>query len=144
MRDVVGGARADARGERGRADVVQLVGVQRDREAGSPGRGEEWTDVGDVEDALLHERVDRLGELLPRDGREGGARRADEPPALVGVRRRERVRGEVRDRDVDRRLRLRPRDQPQLPQLLLRLQAVAALHLDRRGAELDGIADASP
>src|SRR5437867_820119 len=49
--------------------------------------------------------------------------------------------GEVRDRDIDRGVGLRARQQAQLPELLLGLEAIAALDLDRRGPELGGIAD---
>ena len=53
------------------------------------------------------------------------------------------MRGEVRDRDVDRRDRAGAGDEPKLTQLLGRLEAVATLHLDRRRAELRGVADAA-
>src|SRR5207237_883742 len=59
-------------------------------------------------------------------------------------RRGQRVRGEVRDGDVDGRVRFRACEEPELPQLLVGFESVTALHLDRGGAELDGVTDAAP
>jgi hypothetical protein len=104
--------------------------------------GEERADVVDLEDALLDERVDRLRQILCDDGRDRVGGLTDEAFAIVGIRRGQRVRREVGDRDIDRRIRLRPSEEPKLPELLRGVQTVAALCLDRRRAKLGGIADA--
>src|SRR5207302_6905944 len=105
------------------------------------GRTEQGSDVLDVEDALLDKRIDRLSEALFDDGRDRLRRLADEALAVVGVRRGQRVRREIRHRDVDGRIRLRACEKPKLPQLLAGLETVSAFHLDRRRAELGGVAD---
>src|SRR5206468_8644866 len=93
------------------------------------------------EHTLLDEGVDRLRETLVGDRRDRLGRLTYEALAIVRVRRRQSVRGEVGDRDVDRRIRLRARKQTELPQLLVRIEAVPALHSDRRRAELGGVGD---
>src|SRR5205085_893448 len=105
-------------------------------------RGEERPHVIDVEDALLDERIDRLGELLIDHRRKRADRLSDEPGAIVAERRGKGVRREVRHGDVDRRDRPRAGDQPKLPELFGRLETVPALDLNGRGPELGRVADA--
>ena len=133
--NVVGGARLQANGELGRADVVQLVSVERDREAGRARGLRERPHVVGFEHALLDERVDGLRQALGRDLRNSERRPLDERPPILGAMFWQRVEREVGRRDVDRRVGLGARDDPQLPQLLLGLEAVAALHLDGRCPE---------
>src|SRR5256712_1047454 len=62
--DVVRRARADPRRERGGTDVVQLIGVEGDREAGLLRPREERTDLVDAADTLPDEGAPRLPEPL--------------------------------------------------------------------------------
>src|SRR5207253_3756924 len=141
---MISGAGVHPRGKHRRAYIVQLVGMHRHREAGLLRRTEEWTNVVHIEHTFLHERIDRLCEVPVDDRRDRVRRVADEPLAIVGVRRRQRVRGEIRDGDIDRGIGLRACEEAELAQLLVRFQAVAALHLDGRRAELHRVADAPP
>src|SRR5207247_2454008 len=84
---------------------------------------------GDARGAL-DERVARLRDRLADHRAESRDGLLDEAAARVAVGGRKRVRGEVRDRDVDRRDRAGAGDEPKLTQLLGRLEAVATLHLD--------------
>ena len=144
VRDVIGGARVRARGERRRADVVELVRVQREREPGVARGLRERPHVVGVEDAVLDERIDRLGQTLVRDGSDGLRRVAHEPAPIIRARAGERVQREIRDGDVDRRRLRGRRDHAQLAKLLARLEPVPALHLDRGRAERDRAREPPP
>src|SRR5438105_13484444 len=89
---MVGGTRADPGREGGGADVVQLVGVKGDRQSRLLRRGEERPHVIDVEDALLDERIDRLGELLIDHLRNRADRLSDDPGSIDTYRRGEGTR----------------------------------------------------
>src|SRR5436309_509668 len=99
---MISGAGMHPRGKHRRAYIVQLVGMHRHREAGLLRRTEEWTNVVHIEHTFLHERIDRLCEAPIDDRRDRICRVADEPFAIVGIRRRQCVRGEVRDGDINR------------------------------------------
>ncbi len=132
---MVGTQRAEFGGELGPTRLLELVGVQFQGHAVTPGGQQNLARLGDGEHPRLAKHVTTPGQTLPRD--RGQYLLAQQPHVLGAARavlRRHLMSAEERRHETEPLLRRQGPHDAQLLALGVEIQAVARLHLDGRAA----------